>query len=44
MNVDQDTSILIAAELGTQIHSFPQTYLGLPLPPYKLPHFTLLTE
>jgi hypothetical protein len=31
MNVEEEISTLIAAELGTQIYSFPQTYLGLPL-------------
>jgi hypothetical protein len=35
--VTEEIAQTIAANLGTQVHSFPQTYLGLPLSPIKLP-------
>lgn len=37
LNVDPTNAALMAADLATNISSFPQTYLGLPLSPYKLP-------
>jgi hypothetical protein len=40
MNVNSNQTQLIANALGTAINSFPQTYLGLPLSPTKLPQST----
>lgn len=37
LNVDPHEAALMASDLGTTISSFPQTYLGLPLSPHKLP-------
>jgi hypothetical protein len=37
MNIEPQLSLLLATELGTQIYFIPQTHLGLPLSPYKLP-------
>jgi hypothetical protein len=36
MNVTDSTASILASLLGTQIHTFPQTYLGLPFSPLKL--------
>jgi hypothetical protein len=37
MNLSDDMAASIATILGTTQHSFPQTYLGLPLSLTKLP-------
>ena len=37
LNVDPQDAAQMATDLGTNISSFPQTYLGLPLSPHKLP-------
>lgn len=44
MNVDTSTSNLIAQTLGCSTSCFPQTYLGLPLSPHKLPPTALPTN
>jgi hypothetical protein len=37
MNVSDTLVSTLASLLATQIHNFPQVYLGLPLSPLKLP-------
>jgi hypothetical protein len=36
IGVTPDTAISLAITFGTTVSSFPQTYLGLPLSPYKI--------